>query len=294
MTKNEEIPAFNDTEIKHHFLEVSTMNVAIPTYRNTYITENFKSIAEKLTQKKLHLDHTNNILTVSTTKQTRDPYILIKAQDYINLIVRGVAYETAEKVLEDKYTCEIIKTSTNLAKDTFINRRARLEGPNGSTLKAIKLITKTDIIIQGKTVCIIGEFKRVREAIEIVSGCYKNLHPVYMIKKLMVRRELEKDKEMVDVDWKRYLPDVKSKMKNQRGDGKKKKSEKKVAEEDIADDDIAEAKIAEENENKENMQNNNAEETKSDTKTKTIIEKDKKTKSHKIKKSKKIYEAPDE
>ncbi|KAM0675080.1 ribosomal RNA assembly protein krr1 [Gurleya vavrai] len=236
---------FNDADIKHSFLETSKMSVVIPSYRVKYINDNFKKIEETLSIKKLAFEHEENTITVLTTEKTRDPYILIKGRDFINLLTRSVDLETASKVLDDKFTCEIVKTNVSKNKEVFVNRRARLEGPNGNTIKAIRLITKTDIFIQGKTVCIIGEYKRVKEAIQIVEGCFNNLHPVYLIKKLMVKRELEKDKEMEGVDWSRFLPDVKSKMKNKRGDGKKKKSikEKKNKEKDISENKADDVKI---------------------------------------------------
>ncbi len=66
--------------------------------------------------------------------------------------------ENAKKVLENNIFSEIIYLKAK--NDTVLNnRRQRLEGPNLSTLKAIKLLTKTEVFIQKKTVCVIGQYK---------------------------------------------------------------------------------------------------------------------------------------
>ena len=69
------------------------------------------------------------------------------------------------------------------SKQTFINRRSRIYGPEGVSLKAIELITKTKIIIQGSTVAIVGSENGVNRASEIITdGMKNNVHPVMNIK----------------------------------------------------------------------------------------------------------------
>lgn len=199
--------------------------VKFPVFREQYIKENQKRIEEVFKQKGLSLEFnfTDGDVTVSTTNDTFDPYVIVKGRDYLRLLARGVSIEYSAKVFEDGTHYEIIPIWKYVyAKDVFTKRRKRLLGPDGETLKALEILTQTYIVVMGKTVAIVGKVFGVKRAVEVVVDCMKNIHPLHHIKKLMVLRELENNPKMSNEDWSTYLPEFKK--NNQK---KHKKVEKK-------------------------------------------------------------------
>ena len=209
-------------------MEESSFAVLFPSYRETYLREHWPQVTSLLKEHGVscQLDLIEGSMTVATTRKTWDPYAIIKARDLIKLLARSVSLQQAQRILDDDVACDIIKIGGLCRnKERFTKRRDRLLGPNGSTLKAIELLTGCYVLVQGNTVSCMGPHKGLKQVRKLIEDCMRNFHPVYHIKALMIRRELEKDPDLATQSWDRFLPQFK-KTNTQRPKALKKKAKK--------------------------------------------------------------------
>lgn len=122
------IEPFTKEEMKHSLVEESSFAVLFPQYREKYIKEVFPHVKKVLKDfgVKAELNLIEGSMTVKTTKETWDPFIIIKARDCIKLLSRSVPYMQALKVLKDGIECDVIKIRGLVRnKERFIKRRQR-------------------------------------------------------------------------------------------------------------------------------------------------------------------------
>ncbi|CAH1758787.1 5928_t:CDS:10 [Entrophospora sp. SA101] len=177
------IEPFKPEDNPHPFTEESSFATLFPKYRENYLKEVWPHVTKALDKYGIAcvLDLIEGSMTVKTTRKTYDPFIILKARDLIKLLARS-----AVKILDDNVVCDIIKIGNIIRnKERFIKRRQRLIGPNGSTLKAIELLTQCYVLVQGNTVSAMGSYKGLKEVRRIVVDCIKNIHPIYHIKVLI-------------------------------------------------------------------------------------------------------------
>lgn len=222
------VEKFDPSWNEEGMLEVSSFSTLFPQYREKYLQEAWPMVKGALKEYGVscELNLIEGSMTVSTTRKTRDPYIIVKARDLIRLLSRSVPAPQAIKILNDEMQCDIIKIGNLVRnKERFVKRRQHLVGPNSSTLKALEILTGCYILVQGNTVAAMGSFKGLKQVRRIVEDCIQNkMHPVYHIKILMMKKELEKDPALANENWDRFLPKFKKKNVKQK---KVKSKEKK-------------------------------------------------------------------
>jgi len=198
-----------------HLLEESSFATLFPKYRETYLRQVWPVVTRSLDKVGIacELNLVEGSMTVRTTRKTKDPYIILKARDLLKLLSRSLPVAQAVKILDDEWQCDVVKIGGMVRnKERFVKRRQRLVGPDGSTLKALEMLTGAYILVQGNTVSVMGKtWQGLKQARRVIEDCMKNVHPVYHLKRLMIQKELAKDPKLANEDWNRFLPQFKKK-----------------------------------------------------------------------------------
>lgn len=108
---------------------------------------------------------------------------VLKAKEIIKAIGRGFSPEKAFKLLDDEFRLIII----NLEQETDKRMRrmfSRIIGRNGRCKRKVEMRTNTDICIYGKTVSIIGDWRNVEKASEVIDLLLRGKPHSYVYKRL--------------------------------------------------------------------------------------------------------------
>lgn len=108
---------------------------------------------------------------------------VLKAKEIIKAIGRGFSPEKAFKLLDDEFRLIII----SLGQETDKSMRrmfSRIIGRNGRCKRKVEMRTNTDICIYGKTVSIIGDWRDVEKASEVIDLLLRGKPHSYVYKRL--------------------------------------------------------------------------------------------------------------
>ncbi|MDR0912872.1 MAG: KH domain-containing protein [Methanobrevibacter sp.] len=132
-----------------------------------------KKTIEKLTKTSIDIDSEDGVVTISPTKEMKDPLSIWKANNIIKAIGRGFSPENAIKLENDDYYLEIIKIPLYVGKSkkALARYKGRVIGKDGKTREIIIDMAEVSMAVYGKTVSLIGELENImvaKEAVEMI------------------------------------------------------------------------------------------------------------------------------
>jgi ribosomal RNA assembly protein len=193
-------------------VEENTYTSSFPKYLGKYLREIWPKISELLSSYGIcgEINLSQYSISVRTTDETRDPYIIFKAKELILLITRSVPIQHAVRIFQDDIASEIfsfehIIKSNVRSSPPVLKTLKNIIGAKGSTLKALELLTKCYISIDRNTICVIGSYAGIKTIASVIEGCVKNIHPLYHLKNIILKNQLRKNVAMKNSNWLRGM-----------------------------------------------------------------------------------------
>ena len=129
-----------------------------------------KNRLEKNAEVDIEIDSGSGDVVIVAKPETTDPFLAIKARDFVHAVGRGFNPQVAFSLLEEDIYLEIINMKLVVGDNqNRIHRfRGRIIGREGRTRKVIEETTGTRIVVYGNTIAIIGPYERLRVAREAI------------------------------------------------------------------------------------------------------------------------------
>ena len=153
--------------------EVSRYYITIPKDRIGALIGPKGKVKKKLEENagvEIEVDSGSGDVVINAKPDIKDPFLAIKARDFVHAVGRGFNPTAAFALLEEDIYLEIINLKLVIGENpSKITRfRGRIIGKEGRTRKIIEETTGTSIVVYGNTVAIIGPFERLRIAREAI------------------------------------------------------------------------------------------------------------------------------
>ena len=124
-----------------------------------------KKLLEKKTNTRLRVDSEEGLITIEG-----EAIDVFNAKPIVKAIGRGFRPEIAEGLLVEDYILEIVNIKDFAkTKNDLVRIKARIIGRGGTCRENMEAMTKTEIVVYGKTVAIVGTIENcmiARQAIE--------------------------------------------------------------------------------------------------------------------------------